>query len=100
MATFVAHLIDHAGRSRYVEYADRIIDRIRVPAQVPPLPLFYAWINDRVVPITEVEFMGRCPMRYGGEPEPCLAGSDVVFVRVDPPLVDDLGLPIFREVAS
>ena len=97
MAIYIAHLIDHAGRSRYVEYEDRIIDRITVPAPVP-LPLFYGWISDHLVPITEEEFMDRCPMRYVGEPDPCLAGRVVVFERVDPPLIDDIGLPIFREV--
>jgi len=34
-AIYVAHLIDHAGRSRYVEYTDLIIDVITVLRDAP-----------------------------------------------------------------
>ena len=79
MAIYIAHLLDHAGRSRYVEYHDLAINAI---VDAPIMPTYLGMISDDPL----------IPVR------PSAWVYAVRFVRVDPPLVDDLGLPIFREV--
>jgi hypothetical protein len=81
MPIYIAHLIDHAGRSRYVEYHDLAIDVI---VDAPLVPLAVGTVRDD--PLHSVQLGAWV--------------TAVRFVRADPPEVDDMGLPIFREVAE